>query len=762
MAEPPPPVDQAGGVVRVGFEVDGEVQGVGFRPWTHRTAVGLGLTGFVANVGSGVLGEVEGPARAVQGLVDRLAVGPPAARVAAVRAARIPTAGGSGFVIAPSVASPLRAAVLPPDIATCAECLAEIADPADRRYRHAFANCTTCGPRLTVVEDLPYDRSRTTMAGFAMCPECAREYTDVTDRRFHAEPICCPDCGPSLRWCDAGGTTLDVPDVIAAAVDALAAGLVVAVKGVGGFHFAALASDEVAVARLRAAKQRGDKPFAVMVPDLAAAAAICDLSGVERAMLTDRAAPIVVAPRRLPSPVAPSVAPDNTLLGVLLPYSPLHHLLMAGLGAPIVLTSGNRADEPMAIDDAATQLAGIADRFVDHDRRIRTRVDDSVARVLGGAPTVLRRARGWAPRSFPLPDADGRAILGVGAESKSTFALTVGGRVVVSQHLGDLGHPAVLDAYLDALGACQRFHGITPAIVAHDLHPGYRSTLLALEMAGVGHVAVQHHHAHIAACLAEHGEAGPVIGVAFDGSGLGADGTLWGGELLVADRLTATRVGHLDPVPMPGGAAAVGEPWRMALAHLAAIGRTEAGLRERHRDQWDAMVAVTGSVALSPLTSSMGRIFDAVAALLGVRDVVGHEGQAAIGLEQLADPTVTDGYPAAIAAGPDGAVRLVGGDLVAAVVDDLGRGVDPAVISSRFHLGVVATTVAAVRLVAERTGISTVACSGGVFQNALVVHHLATGLRASGFRVLLHRELPPNDGCISAGQVVIAAARLHQ
>ena len=753
--------------MRKRFDVAGVVQGVGFRPWVHSEATKRSLSGFVANVGLGVTGEVEGPEPEVIEFIDRLATGPPLSRVDRVTSGPCSPTGTPGFAIAPSRASRERGDVLPADVATCADCLAEINDPANRRYRHAFANCTNCGPRLTVVEDLPYDRERTTMAGFAMCADCTREYSDVTDRRFHAEPICCPACGPTLRWCTGSGEELDVgdDDPVRLAGAALRSGQIIALKGVGGYHLAVLASDEVAVARLRSAKHREDKPFAVMVPDLVTAGSLCELTEVDRALLVGPAAPIVIMPRRgdrPPGMVARSVAPANRSLGLMLPYSPLHHLLMAEVGAPIVLTSGNRADEPMAIanSDAFERLAGIADRFLAHDRPIRTRADDSIARVVRGSPTILRRARGWAPHSFALGRAPSRPILGVGAELKSTFALTVGDRLVLSQHLGDLAHPDALDSYLDALGSYRRIFGVRPEVVAHDLHPQYLSTRIALEMDGVETVAVQHHHAHIAACLAEHAETGPVLGVAYDGSGYGGDGTIWGGELLIADRVSAARVGHLDPVRMPGGAAAIREPWRMAVAHLAAIGAGAPELRRRHGDRWETVASLAAAESLSPLTSSMGRLFDAVAALLGVRDETSYEGQAAIELEQLAEPGVEAGYPAAVAEAPDdGLVRLVGGELIAAVVEDLSRGAERAVIASRFQLGVVATTMAALERLRGTTGIGTVACSGGVFQNAFLVERLVVGLRAAGFRVLLHRDLPPNDGCISVGQVTVAAAR---
>lgn len=770
MADLSPPIRdpiERRGVVRMGFDVAGVVQGVGFRPWVHREATSRSLSGFVANVGAGVTGEVEGPASEVSELIERLAIGPPLARVDRVTSRRCPPTGAPGFGIAPSRPTCERGDVLPADVATCADCLAEIKNPEDRRYRHAFANCTNCGPRLTVVEDLPYDRERTTMAGFAMCADCTSEYSDVTDRRFHAEPICCPACGPTLGWCGSSGEALDVggDDPVRLAGAALRSGQIVAVKGVGGYHLAALASDEIAVARLRSAKHREDKPFAVMVPDLATAGSLCELTEADRVLLVGPAAPIVIVPRRHDrgrGTVAGSVAPVTRSLGLMLPYSPLHHLLMAEVGAPVVMTSGNRADEPMAITnpDAFERLGGIADYFLTHDRAIRTRVDDSTARVVSGSPTILRRARGWAPHSFALGRAPSRPILGVGAELKSTFALTIGDRLVVSQHLGDLAHPEALDSYLDALGSYQRIFGVRPQIVAHDLHPQYLSTRVALEMDGVETVAVQHHHAHIAACLAEHGEMGPVLGVAYDGSGYGGDGTMWGGELLIADRVSATRVGHLDQVRMPGGAAAIREPWRMAVAHLAAIGAGAPELRHRHGDRWETVASLAAAESLSPLTSSMGRLFDAVAALIGLRDETSYEGQAAIELEQLAGPGVEAGYPAAVAEAPGGMVRLVGGELIAAVVEDLSRGIDRAVIASRFQLGVVATTVAALELLRGSTGIGVVACSGGVFQNAFLVERLAVDLGAAGFRVLLHRDLPPNDGCISVGQVVVAAREI--
>ena len=756
---------------RIGLRVEGTVQGVGFRPHVHALATGLRLGGHVGNDAAGLFMEVEGPRGAVERFVERLASeAPPLASVDAVRATTLPLAGTEGFTIVASSPGGGRTALVPPDVATCDACLAEIADPADRRYRYAFTNCTDCGPRFTIIRDIPYDRPATTMAGFAMCAECDREYRDPTDRRFHAQPVCCPACGPRLRLLDRDGTEV-AGDPVERTAALLADGAVVAVKGLGGYHLAADARHADACRKLRDRKHREDKPFAVMVRDLDAARRLCRVSDVEAGLLTSAARPIVLVERRDDDPIAPAVGPGNRSLGVLLPYTPLHHLLLGAHGGPIVLTSGNVSDEPIAYrdDDALDRLGPLADAFLTHDRPIHVRTDDSVVRVVDGKVTPLRRSRGYVPRPVVVPWAFSRQVLAVGAQLKNTIAVARDQRVFVSHHVGDLENWETFRSFEEAVDHLTRLFDVEPALVAHDLHPEYLSTKYAHDLAselGVERVGIQHHHAHVASCLADNGREGPVIGVAFDGTGFGTDGTIWGGEVLVADLRDVERVAHLETVPLPGGAAAIAEPWRMAAAHLAAVygDALPDGLavRDRHADRWEAVLAAAQAGVNSPPTSSMGRLLDAVAAVLGVRDAVNYEGQAAIELEQRATGGGTGypigGYPIAVD-DHDGSLVIRGAYLVRAVVDDLLGGAPVPVIADRVHHAVSAVTVEVCERVRGDSGLATVALSGGVFQNVLLVERTAAGLRERGFEVLTHGQVPPNDGGISLGQAVIAGAR---
>ncbi|HEV3363204.1 MAG TPA: carbamoyltransferase HypF, partial [Acidimicrobiia bacterium] len=553
------------------IRVEGIVQGVGFRPFVHLLAGRLGLGGWVGNDAHGVIIEAEGDGDALARLVDSLgADAPPLAVVERVSVRELDPQGEGTFRIVHSRDGSGRTALVSPDVATCADCLAEIADPAARRHRYPFTNCTNCGPRFTITTTVPYDRPNTTMAGFAMCSDCAAEYDDPSDRRFHAQPICCPACGPQLALVDGDGNPCPAEDPLAEAAARVRAGEVVAVKGLGGYHLAVLAGDEAAVAGLRRRKHRDDKPFAVMVADAPAARVWCDVDAEEQALLEGPARPVVLLERRADAGIAPSVAPGNRRLGVMLPYTGLHHLLAAAIGEPFVLTSGNLSDEPIAHDDedARRRLAGIADVFLVHDRPIHSRVDDSVTRVFRGREIALRRSRGYAPRPVPLPWDFPRPVLACGAELKHTFCLGKGHHAFVSHHIGDLENYETWQSFTSGVEHFGRLFDIRPEVVAHDLHPEYLSTKYALELEeSAGHVSltgVQHHHAHIASCLADNGETGPVIGVAFGGLGWGTDGTVWGGEILVADLAGFERVGHLATVPMPGGAAAIREPWRMA------------------------------------------------------------------------------------------------------------------------------------------------------------------------------------------------------
>jgi len=744
--------------------VEGVVQGVGFRPYVHGLAHRLGLSGRVGNDTAGVFMEIEGAEQVIREFLAALpAQAPPLAVIERVRTSPLVPTGEPGFHIVSSNAAGRRDTLVSADSATCADCLRELADSTDRRFEYPFINCTNCGPRFTIVRDVPYDRPFTTMAPFAMCHACASEYYDPTDRRFHAQPVCCPACGPRLRLIDAEGTELP-GEPLAAAAALLRSGAVLAVKGLGGFHVAALASDATATALLRARKHREDKPFAIMVADLDTAHELCVIDPVGERVLTGRRRPVVLLPRRSHAPVAPAVAPGNRSLGLMLPYTPLHHLLLRDTAGPIVLTSGNVSDEPIAYqdDDARVRLSGIADATVTHDRAIHMRTDDSVVRVFRGAELPVRRSRGYAPEPLTLARPVPRPILGCGAELKSTFCLARGQHAFISHHIGDLENYETLRSFTEGVKHFRRLFDVRPEVIAHDLHPEYLSTKYAhdladTELTDAELVGVQHHHAHIASCLADNGEVGPVLGVAFDGLGYGSDGTLWGGEFLLADLATYQRRAHLVPVPMPGGTAAIRHPWRMAAAYLGSDAPEE--LARRHGEHWDSVLAMASRQVNAPLTSSAGRLFDAVAALLGIRDSINYEGQAAVELEQRADLTEQGSYPAGVTEGT--ALQLHGADLVHAALADLRTGIPPEVIATRFHHGLADAIVRVCRMLRETTGVSVAALSGGVFQNVLLLERTVAGLERSGFRVLTHSRVPPNDGGISLGQVAIAAASLH-
>jgi hydrogenase maturation protein HypF len=730
--------------------VEGTVQGVGFRPFVHGLATGLGLAGLVGNDSRGVFIEVEGDLHAVERFLTGLREPPPLALIERISTRPLSPDGLSGFAIVGSDTSGRRSVLVSADSATCADCLRELRDPADRRYGYPFVNCTNCGPRFTIVTDVPYDRPNTTMAGFAMCAECAAEYRDPADRRFHAQPVCCPACGPHVTLRDAGGRALP-GEPIEAARALLRQGGILALKGLGGYHLAATAGDESAVAALRSRKHREDKPFAVMAADVRSARRLGEVGPAEEALLRSVRRPIVLLRRLAGVPLAGSVAPGNRSIGVMLPYTPLHHLLA---GEPLVLTSGNVSDEPIAYrdEDAFAALREIADAFLTHDRPIHVRTDDSVTRVFRGRELPVRRSRGYVPGPVPLP-AGGPPLLACGAELKNTFCLAKDGRAFVSHHIGDLENYETLRAYREGIEHFGRLFDITPSLIAHDLHPEYLSTKYALEQ-DLPLVGVQHHHAHIASCMADNEWTEPVIGVAFDGTGYGTDGTLWGGEFLVADLTGFERAGHLLPVPLPGGTMAIREPWRMAAAHGVPA---DLDVARRNAASWDTVVAMGRRGVGSPLTSSVGRLFDAVAAVLGVRDRVNYEGQAAIELEQRADSRERGTYPILLGDGSPFTIR--GADLVAAVVADLRAGAGVPAIAARFHNAVAGLVVAGAVRLRETTGLTTVALSGGVFQNLLLLERAVGGLEAAGFAVLVHHRVPPNDGGISLGQAAVAAAR---
>ena len=708
------------------IRVRGVVQGVGFRPFVHRLATGRGLGGYVLNDGDGVVVEVEGPESALDMFQEALAhEAPPLARVESITAERVALVGERAFTVAESRTSG-TSALVPPDVATCDACLDELFDPADRRFRYPFLNCTDCGPRFTIVMSVPYDRPRTTMVAFPLCADCRREYEDPGNRRFHAEPIACPACGPRLS----------VP--LEEAVQVLLESGIVAVKGLGGYHLACDATSEAAVARLRARKGREQKPLAVMTSD---PGLLVETSLAEESLLRGPARPIVLVRRRPGTSIAEAVAPGSPWLGVMLPYTPLHHLLCADTQRPLVMTSGNLTDEPIAIDDADARrrLGGIADLFLAHDRPIHRRCEDSVRRV--GFP--IRRSRGHTPSSLRMPVSVREPLVAVGAELKSTFCVARDDEGFLSAHLGDLTGEDAYAAFRSDLALYLEMLGVEPSAVACDLHPDYLSTRWAWEQ-DLPVFEVQHHHAHAAACLAEHGKTGPALAVVLDGTGYGPDGTIWGGEVLRCDLVGFERVAHLEPVPLPGGDAAVREPWRIAAAYLE-----RAGLEV----PWKRWATVRQSLAVNaPRSSGAGRLFDAVSALLGVREGISYEGQAAIELEHLADDVHADPYPCRL---EQGVIR--GADLVAAAAADLRAGRDRREIAAAFHDGVAAAFAHACVRVGSPT---TVALSGGCFQNLRLLDSLRAQLERAGFRVLTHSSVPPNDGGVSYGQAAVAAARL--
>jgi hydrogenase maturation protein HypF len=769
----PPEAD----VRRARVRVEGTVQGVGFRPYVYRLACELDLGGFVQNDSRGVLLEVEGDRRAVAELLARLAPeAPPLAVLERAVVEDLEPAGSSAFEIVSSPRGGPAGAPVTADTATCAECLGELCDPRDRRHRYPFINCTNCGPRFTIVRGVPYDRQFTTMAGFRMCASCQAEYDDPRDRRFHAQPNACPRCGPRAALLGRDGAAVPLAgarDAVHAAALALRAGRVLAVKGIGGYHLACRADHEPAVAALRARKHREDKPFALMVRDLEAAGALVDLGADEIELLTGPARPIVLAGRRADAPVAASVAAGTPELGVMLPYSPLHHLLLADAGAVLVMTSGNAADEPIAFrdGDALERLATIADLFLVHDRPIETRTDDSVVRMaaVGGSrrPAVLRRSRGHVPASLPLLGS-GAPLLACGAELKNTFCLAKDGRAWVSHHIGDLESYETLCSFAEGVEHFQRLFDVTPRLVVHDLHPEYLSTKYAQDREGVELVGVQHHHAHLAAVLAEHRLDGPVVGAIFDGTGYGTDGTVWGGELLVGGLAGFERAGSLRPVRMPGGAAAIREPWRMACAWLAeAFGepqpRPPALAELVDESHWTAMARVAASPALSPATTSIGRLFDAVAALCGLCARITYEGQAAILLEAAAAAAGRDAgaYELALLRGepPDGRLELDPRAALRAIAADTSRGVPAGVVAARFHAGLADVAARACMAIADRFGLDSAVLGGGVFHNRLLLAALGGALEQGGLRVLTPERLPAGDGGISFGQAAVAAAR---
>ena len=764
-------VTAPGSPLRSRIRVVGVVQGVGFRPFVHRLACELGLAGHVGNDTEGVFMEVEGPAAAVECFTLRLvAEAPPLAKIFAVDAMQRPLAHDRGFRIVESPAAGAARTFVSPDIAVCDDCLTEMSDPANRRARYPFINCTNCGPRFTITVRLPYDRPNTTMGGFAMCDACAAEYNDPSDRRFHAQPVACEECGPSLCFEGEGRVVEGTDAVLAAAQDALARGAVVAIKGLGGYHLACDAGSDAAVERLRLRKHRRDKPLAVMVPDLAQAQLVAEVGPEEARLLTSPQRPIVLLQKHSGSLLSSAIAPGNPRIGVLLPYTPLHHLLfrpVAGATAApsrtLVMTSGNLTDEPICFDDedARRRLAPIADCWLSHDRPIHVPCDDSVVQVESGVEVPIRRSRGYAPLPVRLPF-PAVPTLAVGGELKNAFCLASGRDAFMSQHIGDMGSLETRLAFERSTRQFEDFYRIDPVQVAADAHPDYTTRRWADDASGRPVRLVHHHHAHVAAVMVEHAiPAGErVIGIAFDGTGYGLDGTIWGGEVLVAGYDTFTRPLHLRQVPLPGGDAAVRKPYRTALAHL-----WSAGI------EWDHDIPAVGAapqderavlrrqlergVSCVP-TSSMGRLFDAVSSLLGIRHEATYEAQAAVELEWCAAAYLGEArsYRFSLSEGEFDAAPVLDG-----IVRDLRSGLAVGAMAAGFHAAVAQLIADAAQRQRDETGIDRVALTGGVFQNMLLVDHARRALAAYGFRVLTHRVVPPNDGGLALGQAAIAGYR---
>ena len=745
------------------IRVTGVVQGVGFRPFIYSLAHELSLKGWVRNTSSGVEIEIDGAPGDLDHFVDALnARAPPLARIDQVHAESRELRGFAEFEIRLSQDEPEGFQPVSSDVATCSDCLAELFHPQDRRYRYPFINCTNCGPRFTIITDVPYDRPATTMAPFEMCSACRKEYEDPLDRRFHAQPVACPECGPRI-WLEPGDFEADF--AIEHTQQLLKGGSIVAIKGLGGFHLACDPSNSAAVRTLRERKGRTDKPLAVMMRDSEIVQKHCRLSDGERALLEGSKRPIVLLQRRAGSSVAPEVAPHQRTLGVMLPYTPLHHLLLEteSLEA-LVMTSGNRSEEPISIRnrEALDRLGGIADGFLLHDREIQVRCDDSVVRQdsrTGKSTHPVRRGRGYAPSPVRLPW-NTVPILATGAELKNTFCLTKEDYAFLSQHIGNLGNFETLASYTDSIEHFERLFRIEPEVLAYDLHPDYLASRYALERAegsGTAALGVQHHHAHIAACMAEHAHPArsPVIGVALDGTGYGEDGTIWGGEFLVADYLSFERAYWLRPVPLPGGDAAARQPWRCALSWLDAAALPWNGTLECvQAASKQELIVVRRQLETrinAPLSSSMGRLFDAVAYLAGVRQVVHYEAQAAIELEAIVDPEEHSAYPIEIGDGPiDPSPALL------EIWYDRESGVEPSAISARFHNGIARMILATCEAIRRQKGLDTVALSGGVWQNMTLLQKTVPQLEKAGFTVYLHRQVPANDGGISLGQAVIA------
>ncbi|HYF92498.1 MAG TPA: carbamoyltransferase HypF [Symbiobacteriaceae bacterium] len=756
--------DEGRQLIRREYQIGGTVQGVGFRPFVYRLAAEHGLSGWVLNSERGVTVQVEGPACKVDAFQAALTGNPPPlAVIASVRIADLPATFQPGFSIIQSKSGDSRTANVPADSALCADCRREVLDPSDRRYRYPFTNCTNCGPRFTIVRDIPYDRPQTTMAGFPMCPACGQEYHDPLDRRFHAQPNACPVCGPAARLVDRAGKEIPGPgDAVAQAGQLLRWGLIVAVKGLGGFHLACDAANSAAVAALRERKRRPHRPLAMMARDLETVRRICQITPEEEQLLQSPAAPIVLLEMRQGAPLAPEVAPGLDQIGVMLPYTPLHLLLMAAGPDVLVMTSGNPSGLPLSIDedDALARLGDIADAFLIHNRPIHTPCDDSVMAISGGAPFFLRRSRGYVPAPVWIaPEPGAPAVLGIGGDMKNAFCLLKGDKAVFSQHLGDMETEEARANWRRALDHLVRLTGIEPVLIGYDMHPGYHSGAVARERAAEAHVQVQHHHAHLAACMAENRLEDRAIGFVLDGTGYGTDGAIWGFEVLAGDFAGFERIAHLAYSLLPGSEAAIRHPVQAAAglvgAHLGDVGlmRMAPLLDREGLRQLETAQGLMRSRFNCPQVGSAGRLFDAVSALLGICRRQTYEGQAAIELGAWAVPGPA--YPVSITDSGE----LTVAPFLWPLLQDAVSGLDPRALAGRFLATVVEMAVLGARRAREQTGLRTVCLSGGTFQSALLLREISQRLVSEGFAVYRHQRVPPGDGGIALGQAVVARRR---
>jgi hydrogenase maturation protein HypF len=754
--------------LRLRVHIQGIVQGVGFRPFIYQLAHHHRLNGYVANTPKGVEIEVEGDRKALQHFLKELPeLTPPLAIITQIDTEELPAADYNRFEIKSSEQGEERAALISPDTTTCTDCLRELFDQQDRRYLYPFINCTNCGPRYTIINDIPYDRPKTSMAVFTMCDDCEREYHNPLDRRFHAQPNACWVCGPQVYLADSAGKDLGSEDAISETASLLNQGAIIALKGLGGFHLAVDATHDEAVERLRWRKGREEKPLALMSSSLEQIERYALIGEEERQLLTSPQHPIVIVPKRPGNVIAPEVAPRNRYFGVMLPYTPLHHLLLSHPFLALVMTSGNISEEPIAIDnhEALERLGNIADYFLLHNRDILLRSDDSVLRIAEGRPRQIRRSRGYVPVPIflrkPVPE-----VLALVGELKGTICLTKENRAFVGQHIGDLENLETLEFLEQTVDHLRRILEVSPRLLVHDLHPDYLTTQVAEAQEELPTLAVQHHHAHVVSCMAEHGLKDKVLGLALDGTGFGADGTVWGGEILVSDESSYERVAHFEYVPMPGGAKAIKEPWRMAVAYLWAtfgedIFQDELQLFERwDRHQIGVLLQMMQRGVNSPLTSSCGRLFDGVTAIAGLKDRIAYEGQAAIELEQWLEPT-TEKYQYEYKEDEE-KLLLSPTAIFRQVYEDAVSGVAPELISGKFHLTLVEMFTEVSLYLCQLHGLDKVVCSGGVFQNVFLLENLEVRLRKSGLDVYTPQLIPANDACISLGQAVVGAMHLEK